>query len=161
MATSENEQNNTMTEYRERLDALDATLASGMDRWSVPALRVAVGVVFIWFGVLKVLGVSPAGDLVASTVYILPAEFFVPVLGVWEMIIGVCLLYPPLTRVGLLLLALQLPGTFLPMILLPEVVYTTFPYGLTVEGQYIVKNLVIIAGALVLGSTVRGESMSA
>jgi len=58
----------------------------------------------------------------------------------------------------LLLLALQLPGTFLPMVLLPEVVYTTFPYGLTVEGQYIVKNLVIIAGALVLGSTVRDES---
>lgn len=161
MATSENEQNSMMTEYRERLDALDATLASEMGRWSVPALRVAVGVVFIWFGALKVLGVSPAGDLVASTVYILPAEFFVPVLGVWEIIIGISLLYPPLTRAGLLLLALQLPGTFLPMVLLPEVVYTTFPYGLTVEGQYIVKNLVIIAGALVLGSTVRGGSESA
>ena len=92
MATSESEENNTMNEYRERLYALDATLASGMDRWSVPALRVAVGVVFIWFGALKLLGVSPAGDLVASTVYILPAEFFVPVLGVWEMIIGNCIL---------------------------------------------------------------------
>jgi uncharacterized membrane protein YphA (DoxX/SURF4 family) len=160
MAAPENEQQNTMTEYRERLDALDATLTSGMDRWSVPALRVAVGVVFIWFGALKVLGVSPAADLVASTVYILPPEFFVPVLGVWEVLIGICLLYPPLTRAGLLLLALQLPGTFLPMVLLPEVVYTTFPYGLTVEGQYIVKNLVIIAGALVLGSTVRGDSAS-
>ncbi|MFC5278924.1 DoxX family membrane protein [Halorubrum rubrum] len=160
MATSENEPKDTMTVYQERLDALDATLASKMDRWSVPALRVAVGVVFVWFGALKILGVSPAGDLVASTVYILPPEFFVPVLGVWEVIIGICLLYPPLTRAGLLLLALQLPGTFLPMVLLPEVVYTAFPYGLTVEGQYIVKNLVIIAGALVLGSTVRDGSAS-
>jgi hypothetical protein len=69
--------------YQERLDALDATLASKMDRWSVPALRAAVGAVFIWFGALKVLGVSPAGDLVASTVYILPPEFFYP--GTWRM----------------------------------------------------------------------------
>jgi len=84
----------------------------------------------------------------------------VPILGVWEVLIGICLLYPPLTRVGLLLLAFQLPGTFLPMVLLPDVVYVTFPHALTVEGQYIVKNLVIIAGALVLGSTVRSERKS-
>jgi uncharacterized membrane protein YphA (DoxX/SURF4 family) len=66
------------------------------------------------------VGVSPASDLVAATVYVLPPEFFVPVLGVWEVLIGGCLLYPPLTRVGLLLLALQLPGTFLPMVLFPR-----------------------------------------
>jgi uncharacterized membrane protein YphA (DoxX/SURF4 family) len=143
--------------YRERLDALDETIASLMDRWSIPAVRVTVGVVFVWFGALKVLGVSPAADLVASTVYVLPPELFVPVLGVWEVLIGICLLYPPLTRVGLLLLSIQLPGTFLPLVLLPGVVYVTFPYALTVEGQYIVKNLVIIAAALVLGSTVRDE----
>lgn len=143
--------------YRERFDRVDSAIISVMDRWSIPALRFAVGVVFIWFGALKVFGVSPAADLVASTVYVLPAELFVPVLGVWEVLIGICLLYPPLTRIGLLLLAVQLPGTFLPLVLLPDVVYVTFPYALTVEGQYIIKNLVIIAGALVLGSTVRDD----
>jgi uncharacterized membrane protein YkgB len=144
--------------FRKQLDALDAALTSLMDRWSIPALRAALGIVFVWFGGLKVLGVSPAADLVASTVYIVPAELFVPVLGVWEVLIGLCLLYRPLTRLGLLLLALQLPGTFLPLVLLPDVVYVTFPYALTVEGQYIIKNLVIIAAALVIGSTVRDEA---
>jgi uncharacterized membrane protein YkgB len=143
--------------YRERFDAVDATITSLMDRWSIPALRGALGIVFVWFGGLKVVGVSPAADLVAATVYVVPAELFVPVLGVWEVLIGLCLLYRPLTRVGLLLLAVQLPGTFLPLVLLPDVVYVTFPYALTVEGQYIIKNLVIIAAALVIGSTVRDE----
>ncbi len=143
--------------YRKRFDSIDAMISEQMDRWSVPTLRVAIGIVFIWFGGLKVLGVSPAGDLVAATVYVVPPELFVPVLGVWEVLIGVCLLYKPLIRLGILLLFVQLPGTFLPMVLLPEVVYTTFPYGLTVEGQYIVKNLVIIGAALVIGGALRAD----
>lgn len=140
-----------------RFNALDRAISDWMERWSIPLLRVGLGVVFVWFGGLKVLGVSPAGELVAETVYFLPADVFVPVLGVWEMLIGIALLYPPLTRVGILLLFLQMPGTFLPVILLPEVVFDTFPYALTVEGQYIVKNLVIIGAALVVGGTVRGR----
>ena len=158
MPVRETEPQQPQLPYRERFDALDETLTSLMDRWSIPALRAALGIVFVWFGGLKVLGVSPAADLVASTVYVVPADLFVPVLGVWEVLIGLCLLYRPLTRLGLLLLALQLPGTFLPLVLLPDVVYVTFPYALTVEGQYIIKNLVIIAAALVIGSTVRDES---
>ena len=74
------------------------------------------------------------------------------------MLIGLCLLYRPLIRVGILLLFLQMPGTFLPMVLLPEVVFVTFPFELTVEGQYIVKNLVIIGAALVVGGTVREDA---
>ncbi|MFC6755912.1 MULTISPECIES: hypothetical protein [Haloarcula] len=158
MTARDTERQQPWLNYRERFDEVDATLTSLMDRWSIPALRAALGIVFVWFGGLKVLGVSPAADLVASTVYVVPADLFVPVLGVWEVLIGICLLYRPLTRVGLLLLALQLPGTFLPLVLLPDVVYVAFPYALTVEGQYIIKNLVIIAAALVIGSTVRDES---
>jgi uncharacterized membrane protein YkgB len=158
VTTAKESERPRLATYRERFDRVDSAIISVMDRWSIPALRFAVGVVFIWFGALKVFGVSPAADLVAATVYVLPAELFVPVLGVWEVLIGICLLYPPLTRIGLLLLAVQLPGTFLPLVLLPDVVYVTFPHALTVEGQYIIKNLVIIAGALVLGSTVRDDS---
>jgi uncharacterized membrane protein YkgB len=128
-----------------------------MNEYGPTLLRWAVGAVFVWFGALKTLGVSPAGDLVARTVYFLPPEVFVPVLGVWEVAIGLCLVYRPLIRLGILLLALQMPGTFLPVVLLPEVVFTTVPYGLTIEGQYIVKNLVIIAAALVVGGTVRAS----
>ncbi|WP_090507281.1 hypothetical protein [Natronorubrum sediminis] len=143
--------------YRRKFDELDAAIAAQMDRWGMTILRGAVAIVFIWFGALKIFEVSPAGDLVAATVYLVPADLFVPILGVWEVLIGLCLLYRPLIRVGLFLLFFQLPGTFLPIILLPDVVFVSFPYALTVEGQYIVKNLVIIGAALVIGSTVRDD----
>lgn len=141
--------------YRYTMHAIDSMIASTMEKWGPPILRVAVAIVFIWFGALKIVGVSPAAELVASTVYLVSPDIFVPILGVWEVIIGICLLYRPLIRLGILLLFLQLPGTFLPLILLPDVVFTTVPYGLTVEGQYIIKNLVIIGAALVIGGTVR------
>ncbi|AGB14715.1 hypothetical protein Halru_0062 [Halovivax ruber XH-70] len=144
--------------YKRRFDELDVRIASAMNRWSIPILRASLAVVFVWFGALKVFEISPAADLVAATVYVVPPDVFVPVLGVWEVLIGLCLLYRPLIRVGILLLFLQLPGTFLPLVILPEVVYTTAPYALTVEGQYIVKNLVIIGAALAIGSTVRSEA---
>lgn len=136
----------------------DARLVSLMDRIGVPFLRFAIGVVFIWFGALKTIGeLSPAYDLVAATVYWLTPEIIVPLLGLWEVAIGLCFLFTPLTRVAILLLGLQMPGTFLPLILLPEVCFTIFPFGLTIEGQYIVKNLVIIGSALVIGSTVQAR----
>ena len=148
----------SVEQYRQRFDALDKRVAAMMDQWYIPLLRVSIAVVFIWFGALKVFGISPAADLVAATVYVVPPELFVPVLGAWEVLIGICLLYRPLIRVGIFLLFLQLPGTFLPVVLLPEVVFTTVPYGLTVEGQYIIKNLVIIGAALAIGSTVRDDT---
>ena len=152
------------------LDRLDERIAGVMGRVGVPALRIGLGVVFIWFGLLKVVGMSPAGALVAKTTsWAFDPSWFVPALGWWEAAIGVCLIDPLrmagggawLTRIGLLLLALQMPGTFLPLVMVPEACYTTFPVGLTLEGQYIVKNLVIIAAALVLGGTVRGRGVKA
>ncbi|WP_336343455.1 hypothetical protein [Halalkalicoccus ordinarius] len=141
-----------------RLDSLDTAIAGWMDRWGLRLLRYAIGVVFVWFGALKPLGLSPAADLVANTVYVVPPELFVPVLGVWEVLIGLCLLYRPLIRLGILLLFLQMPGTFLPLVLLPEVTFERFPHALTLEGQYIVKNLVMIGAALAVGATVREDA---
>ena len=143
--------------YADEFERIDSVISAWMQEWSLPIVRTAIGVVFVWFGALKVVGISPAGELVAKTVYFLPPEVFVPILGVWEVVIGLCFLYRPVIRLGILLLFLQLPGTFLPIVLLPNVVFTTFPYGLTVEGQYIVKNLVIIGAALVLGGSLAND----
>ena len=132
-----------------------------MWRIGLPGMRYALGVVFIWFGVLKLLGISPADDLIAETVILVEPEVFIPILGLWEVVIGVCFIFRRLLRVAILLLFLQLPGTFLPLLLVPEAVYTVFPYGLTVEGQYIVKNVIIIGAALVVGGTVRGDQVPA
>ena len=137
---------------------LDRTIAVLMDKYGIAILRLALAVIFIWFGALKPLGISPAQSLVAKTVYWFSPEFFVPILGYWEVLIGVCLLFRPLIRAALFLLFLQMPGTMLPLVLLPEVCFTTFPFGLTLEGQYIIKNLVLIGAALVVGGTVREKS---
>ncbi|GEM_PF-435274 len=142
---------------KRRFDRLDRVIADWMERLGIPTLRVGLGIVFIWFGGLKVVGGSPAAELVGATVYVVDPALFVPILGVWEVLIGLCLLYRPLIRLGILLLFLQMPGTFLPIVLLPEVVFVTFPFELTVEGQYIIKNLVIIGAALVVGGTVRRQ----
>ena len=147
-----------MSKITELFLRFDAQLVLLMERAGIPFLRFAIGVVFIWFGALKTIGeLSPAYDLVAATVYWLTPEIIVPLLGLWEVAIGLAFLFTPLTRVAIFLLALQMPGTFLPMILLPEVCFTIFPFGLTIEGQYIVKNLVIIGSALVIGSTLQAR----
>ncbi len=140
------------------LGPLDRRIASWMQRNGLFVLRVGLAIVFIWFGLLKPLGMSPAEDLVRSVVYVVPPDFFVPFLGWWEVAIGVGLLYRPLNRTAIFLLFLQMPGTLLPLVLLPEVCFTQVPWGLTLEGQYIIKNAVLIGAALAVGGTVRERS---
>ena len=141
-----------------RIDVIDYTLTKWMGRIGHPMLRYALGLIFLWFGIIKPLGLSPVHDLVANTAILLPPETFVVVIGWWEVAIGVCLLYRPLLRLGILLLFIQIPGTFIPLVIMPEVTWIVFPIAPTVEGQYIIKNLVLIGAALVVGSTARGET---
>lgn len=139
------------------LDRLDARITGWMAAHGTLFLRVSVGIVFIWFGLLKPLWASPASDLVARTVYWVDPRWFVPFLGWWEVVIGIGLIVRPLNRLAILLLFLQMPGTFLPLILLPDVCFTHVPWAPTLEGQYIIKNLVLISAAIVVGGTVRQE----
>lgn len=141
------------------LDRIDDRIAGFMKRYGYRILRVAVAIIFIWFGALKFFpGLSPAIDLVTKTVYWFPPKIFIPVLATWEVLIGICLLIRPLVRVAIFLLFLQMGGTFLPLVILPEATWLRFPYAPTLEGQYILKNMVIIGAALVIGSTVRQSS---
>ncbi len=135
---------------------LDIFVTEFMSKWGVTLLRYSLGICYIWFGALKPFGLSPAQELVENTVYWFEnPKTFVPILGIWEVVIGITMIIKPLIRVSIILLFIQMPGTFLPLVLFPEVCFTNFPFGLTLEGQYIVKNLIIISAALVVGSTVR------
>lgn len=136
-------------------EKVDPQIAGWMERRGLFLLRISLAVIFIWFGGLKVFGISPANELVTRTVYWFRPEIFIPVLGIWEVLIGVCLLYRPFIRAAIFLLFLQMPGTMLPLFLLPDNCFTSIPFGLTIEGQYIVKNLVLIGAAIVIGGTVR------
>ncbi|MDQ3421055.1 MAG: hypothetical protein M3541_20165 [Acidobacteriota bacterium] len=131
-----------------------------MRRWGVPALRVSLAIIFVWFGILKPLGLSPAGPLVKATVAWIP--FFDPdtwlaIIGWWEIAIGLTFLTRKTSRIAIGLLAMQMVGTFLPLAILPDVTFQPghVPYAPTIEGQYIIKNLLIISAAMVLGGTVR------
>ena len=139
-------------------DELDIFITKFMSKWGITFLRYSLGVIYIWFGILKPFGLSPAQELVENTVYWFDnPKTFVPIFGWWEVVIGLTMCIKPLIRVSIFLLFIQMPGTFLPLILLPEVCFNNFPFGLTLEGQYIVKNLIIISAALVVGSTVRNK----
>lgn len=139
-----------------KFEQLDCAITSWMGEWGISILQSSLALVFIWFGILKPLGVSPAAELVARTVYWVDPTWFVPFLGWWEVLIGICLLYRPLIRVGIFLMALQMVGTFMPLILLPTVTWQS-PFVLTIEGQYIIKNIVLIGAALIIGSHVRDK----
>jgi uncharacterized membrane protein YphA (DoxX/SURF4 family) len=138
-----------------------------MARYGLLLLRVSLGVVFLWFGALKFFpGMSPAHDLAARTIEQLSlgtvhADISVPLLAAWECLIGVGLLSGRFMRVTLLLLAAQMAGTLTPLLLFPGEVFTRIPYAPTLEGQYIIKNAVLISAAIVLGATVRGGKLVA
>lgn len=136
-------------------DETDIRISAWMNHYGQILLRGSLGITFIWFGALKPFGMSPAQELVSNTVYFVDPAWFIPLLGWWEVAIGVGLLFRPLIRPAIALLFLQMPGTFLPLVLLPQVCFTSFPLGLTLEGQYIIKNLILISAALVIGGTVR------
>ena len=110
------------------LDKVDSRIAGWMDKYGQFMMRISLAVIFIWFGALKLPGVSPEIELIKRTVYWVSPDVFVPILGWWEIAIGVGLLFRPLVRVALLLLLIQLPGTFLPLILHPDICFSQFPF---------------------------------
>jgi uncharacterized membrane protein YphA (DoxX/SURF4 family) len=156
-----------MKDIANRFDVLDASITSWMARHGLPLLRVSLGIVFLWFGALKFFpGLSPAQDLAARTIEAMSfgtvrANVSVPLLAAWECLIGLGLLFGIFMRATLLLLAVQMAGTLMPLVLFPGEVFTRIPYAPTLEGQYIIKNAVLISAAIVLGATVRGGRLVA
>ena len=143
------------------VNKMDERISAFMRQWGMVAVRISFGIIFIWFGILKPFGLSAAEPLVKATVQWLPLlqpEVWVALIGWWEVAIGVAFLFRKTTRIAIALLFLQMIGTFMPLVLLPSVTfqYGHIPYAPTMEGQYIIKNLMIIAAALVVGGTVRG-----
>jgi uncharacterized membrane protein YphA (DoxX/SURF4 family) len=152
-------------ELHEAYEQLDSRLTRLMARYGITALRISLGVVFLWFGFLKFFpGLSPAADLAARTIGVLsfgliPPATAVLILAVWESLIGIGLLTGRAMRLTLALLWLQMLGTATPLVLFPAETWTVFPIAPTLEGQYIIKNLVLISAGLVLGATVRGGKL--
>ena len=145
--------------------AVDRRLTRWMARYGIAFLRISIGIVYFWFGVLKFFpNASPAQGLAARTIETLtfglvPPEVALPALALWECAIGIGIITGMFMRATLLLLVLQMLGTVTPLFLFPEETWTVFPIAPTLEGQYIIKNIVIVSAALVLGATVRGGAV--
>ncbi|GAB5410640.1 MAG: DoxX family protein [Balneolaceae bacterium] len=143
-----------------KYEEVDFAITNWMAKYGLLIMRVGLGIIFLWFGALKYFpGLSPAEELVKNTVYFVDPAFFIPVLATWEVLIGVGLIAGKYMRTTLLLLFLQMPGTALPLLVMPDIIWETFPFGLSLEGQYIIKNLVLVSAGLVLGATVRGGKL--
>lgn len=147
---------------RNKFNTIDLAITNWMAHNGLFLLRISISLIFIWFGALKFFpGASPAESLAFRTIELLTfgllnQQTILVGLAIWEVTIGIGLLTKKYMRLILLLLYLQMAGTLTPVFLFPEEVFHIFPYSLTLEGQYIIKNLVIISAGIVLGATVRG-----
>jgi uncharacterized membrane protein YkgB len=117
----------------------------------VPVARFGLFVVFFWFGILKVIGLSPASGLVQQlfkqTIPWMHFSTFIVLFGLFECLIGILFLFRGFERVVIPLLFLHMLTTFMPLYFLPQETWRGFLVP-TLEGQYIIKNLVIIAAAI-------------
>lgn len=130
----------------------------GFARLSFASLRVSLGIVFVWFGILKFFpDVSPAQDLATRTMEklsfgLLNEDISLPILAVWECLIGLGLITGIYLSATLVLLLVQMAGTFTPLVLFPSETWEHFPVVPSMEGQYILKNLVLVSAGLVIGA---------
>ena len=140
-----------MKNFNEELSEWDKSVIYHTRRWAIPFSRFAIFVVYFWFGALKVFSTSPAGPLVAAllekTLPGVPFNSFIIALGVFEMLIGLVFVIPHLERYGIFILGIHLIMTIMPLFLLPQVTWQSFLTP-TLEGQYIIKNILIVALAI-------------
>lgn len=153
--------------FKQWFTQTDVRVTRWMAQYGLTLLRFSVGIVFLWFGFLKFFpNLSPAEDLAARTIEtltfgIVQPELSLPVLATWEVLIGIGLVTGRFMRITLLLLFVQMLGTITPLFLFPAETFTQFPYAPTLEGQYIIKNIVLVSAAIVIGATVRGGAVIA
>jgi uncharacterized membrane protein YphA (DoxX/SURF4 family) len=152
----------THAELTRRFTAIDVEITEWLARHGITILRVGLGVVFLWFGLLKFIpGGSPAEELAGRTIEILTFGLIRPsvsvvILAAWESVIGIGLIAGVFLRATLLLLIVQMLGTLTPLAFFPAETFSRPFYMPSLEGQYIIKNMVLIGAGLVIGATARG-----
>lgn len=129
-----------------------------VNRSSLTLLRISIGIIYIWFGALKFFhGYSPAEDLAINTINkltfgLIAQPVNIILLAIWECAVGLLLITGKWIRTALILLFVHMACTFTPLLFFPSVSFKYAPYGFTLVGQYIMKNIIIICAALVIWS---------
>lgn len=134
---------------------IDREIISFFRRISIPLARVSLFIIYFWFGILKVLGLSPATTLVhqlyQQTIPFIPFHAFFMAFALFECLIGILFIIKGAERIVMPLLFVHLITTVLPLIFLPHVVWTHW-FVPTLEGQYIIKNLALITAAIAIAA---------
>lgn len=144
-----------MWRYVQKTDTL---LLRMFQRYGHRLHRISLGILFLWFGLLKPLGHETTTSLLAHTIYWGDPEVMVLALGWWEVGIGLFLLVRPLLRAAVFLLALRVPGILLAFVLQMDVCFVEFPFAPTPEGQYLIKDLTLFFAALAIAAFIGEES---
>jgi uncharacterized membrane protein YkgB len=144
----------------QQFNTADKKVTRFLARHSLTLLRISIGLIFVWFGALKLFpGMSPAEPLIRAAITFLPMDLFLPFLAVLEMTIGLGFITGKFMRLTVILLLGQMAGAMSPIILAPDRIWATFPFVFTLEGQYVVKDIILISAGLVIGATVRGGGL--
>ncbi len=145
---------------------VDRRITGWMAKHGLVILRWSLGIIFLWFGALKFFPDTSAAEGIAArtievlTFGVLSARVSVVLLALWECLIGIGLLVGIGMRFTLLLLFVQMMGTITPLLFFPAETFIRAPWVPSLEGQYIIKNLVLISAGIVLGATVRGGGLT-
>ena len=132
--------------------SLERIFSEEVQKWGITILRVALGIVFLWFGALKIAGVSPVQSLVRTCFPFMPEPYFFMGLGVVEVLIGLGLITKVALRATLAVFLMQMGGTLTAPLFAPSLFFSRGNLLLlTTEGEFVVKNLVLIASGLVIG----------
>ncbi len=130
--------------------SIDIALIHFFRKIAVPLARFGLFVIFVWFGLLKVIGQSPASPLVQNlfehTIPMMSFGTFIVLFGLFEVLIGVLFIIPTCERLVIPLLLVHMTTTFMPLFIIPEATWTR-AFVPTLEGQYIIKNLALLASA--------------
>lgn len=133
------------------MDQYEQNFVAFLRRWSLPLLRVSLGIVYIWFGGMKIAGTSPVLGLIQNLHPAYPEPMFCLVLGVWEILVGLGFLSGKFLRTTLVLMWVQMAGIMVSLFTNPELFFqTASPISLTYDGEFLIKNLVLIAASLVI-----------
>lgn len=154
----------TAESLNQRLQTADKQVTRMLARHSLLLLRVSIGIVFVWFGALKLIpGMSPAEPLIRAAYGFLPEALMTPfilMIAVLEIVIGLGFISGKFMRATVLLLLAQMAGAMSPIVLAPDRMWASFPFVFTLEGQYVVKDIILISAGLVIGATVRGGGLT-
>ena len=142
---------------KDKISIIETRILSRASRWGHFWERGLLGVIFVWFGLLKVTGNLSAGSIIAKSVYWFDPNIVVPFLGCWEIVMGLSLFHHRLLRLAILLFLIRIPGTFLALYYHYNECFLGSIFLPTVQGQYLLKEITLVGAALVIAGSIKLE----